>query len=219
MSWSWSYAWSCLPNLLRGMLITAEVTALGSVIALVAGLFWAILVLSGVPGVAHLARLIVDFVRGTPLVVQVFFFYYALPSIGISGGPFVIGVFSLGLYGSAYMAEVYRAGIVNLPRGQWEAAKVLRLPPVWQWIDVVIPQVFRAVLPALGNNIVVMLKYTPVLSTITVTELLTAGLDLGAESYRYLEPLTLAGVAFIVITIPCVLALRVLERRLARGAA
>lgn len=219
MNWSWSYAWSCLPDLLRGMLVTGEITALGSLIALTAGLLWAFLMLSGVPGVVHLARLIVDFVRGTPLVVQVFFFFYALPSIGVRGGPFTVGVFSLGLYGSAYMADVYRAGIVNLPRGQWEAAKALRLPVFWQWFDVVLPQAVRVVLPALGNNIVVLLKYTPVLSTITITELLTAGLDLGSESYRYLEPLTLTGVAFIIITIPCVLALRALERRLSRGTA
>lgn len=219
MTWDWSYALECMPSLLRGLLITLQITAGASVVALSVGLVYATLILSPSRIVCLPVRFVVDFFRGTPLVVQIFFWYYALPELGVSIGVFAIGVIGLGLYGAAYCADVYRAGIQNLPRTQWEAAAALHLPRRYVWGDVVIPQAFRAVLPALGNYVILMFKYTPILTTITVTELLAEGLDLGSETYRYLEPLTIVGVLFIVVTVPCVYGLRRLEQRLSRATA
>jgi polar amino acid transport system permease protein len=219
MTWNWSYAWDCLPNLLRGLLVTLEVTAGASAIALIVGLVYAALILSPVRIVSLAVRFVVDFFRGTPLVVQVFFWYYALPEIGIRAGTFAIGVVGLGLYGAAYTADVYRAGIQNLPKSQWEAGAALSLPHHYLWADIIIPQSFRAVLPALGNYVILMLKYTPILTTITVSEMLAQGLDLGSKTYSYLEPLTIVGILFIVVTLPCVFGLRKLEQRLSRATA
>lgn len=219
MTWDWSYALESLPNLLRGLLITLQITAGASVIALSVGLGYAAMILSPVPVISLPVRFVVDFFRGTPLVVQVFFWFYVLPEIGISAGVFAIGVVGLGLYGAAYCADVYRAGIQNLPRSQWEAAAALHLPRRFLWADVITPQAFRAVLPALGNYVILMFKYTPILTTITVTELLAEGLDLGSETYRYLEPLTIVGILFVIVSLPCVYGLRKLEQRLSRATA
>jgi polar amino acid transport system permease protein len=219
MTWSWSYALECLPHLLRGLVVTLQITAGASAVALSVGLVYAALILSPTRLVSWPVRFVVDFFRGTPLVVQVFFWYYALPEIGVSAGVYAIGVVGLGLYGAAYCADVYRAGIQNLPRTQWEAAAALHLPRRYVWTDVVTPQAFRAVLPALGNYVILMFKYTPILTTITVTEMLAEGLDLGSETYRYLEPLTLVGVLFIIVALPCVYGLRKLEQRLSRATA
>jgi polar amino acid transport system permease protein len=128
--------------------------------------------------------------------------------------PFVTGVLALGVHYSAYTSEVYRAGIDSVPRGQWEAAAALNLPRARTFFRVILPQALPPVVPALGNYVVAMFKDTPLLSTITVLELLFTAKNLGAETFRYLEPFTLVGLLFLIVSLAAAGGIRMLERRM-----
>jgi polar amino acid transport system permease protein len=123
------------------------------------------------------------------------------PNFGITFSPFLTGVIALGLHYSSYTAEVYRAGINAVPKGQWEAAISLNLTPFRMWKDIILPQAISPVIPALGNYLVAMFKDTPLLAAITVLELLQTAKLIGAETFRYLEPLTLVGLLFLGISL------------------
>lgn len=158
-----------------------------------------------------------EFVRRTPLLVQLYFLFFILPDMGILLSPLMAGVLGLGIHYSAYTSEVYRAGIENVPRSQWEAAKAVNLSPVQAWLHIVIPQAIPPMVPALGNYVVMMFKETPLLSVITVVELMNSASIIARSTFRYLEPFTLVGIFFLAISIPAVVCLRLLERRLAPG--
>jgi polar amino acid transport system permease protein len=215
MNWSWTFAWHILPALLRGLVVTVEATVLGTALAALFGLALALLRRSIVKPVAMTAGAFVEFVRSTPLLVQLYFLFYVLPLYGIVFSALATGIIALGTHYATYMSEVYRAGIESVPRGQWEAAKALNLPRWSLWRSVILPQAIPAVLPALGNYLIAMFKDTPVLSTITVVELLLRAKTIGDLTFRYLEPLTLVGVLFFVLSYPSSHLVRRLEARFA----
>jgi polar amino acid transport system permease protein len=128
-------------------------------------------------------------------------------------------VLALAVHYGASASEVYRAGIESVPRGQWEAARALGLPPGRTFLRIILPQALPPIVPALGNYVVAMFKDTPLLSTITVLELLYTAKNLGAETFRYLEPFTLVGVLFLVVSLLAAQGVRQLERRLPATAA
>jgi polar amino acid transport system permease protein len=147
------------------------------------------------------------------LLVQLYFLFYVLPSLGLALSPLTTGILGLGLHYAAYCSEVYRAGIESIPRGQWEAATALNLGRFTTTFKVILPQAIPPVVPALGNYLVAMFKDTPLLSAITVLEMLQQAKILGSESFRYIEPLTLVGLAFLVMSLLAAVAIRALERR------
>ena len=120
----------------------------------------------------------------------------------------------LGIHYSTYMAEVYRAGIEAVPKGQWEAARALSLPQTRTWRAIVLPQAIRSTLPALGNYAISMFKDTPFLFAITVVEMVTAAQQYGARTFQYLEPITIAGVIFLLASYPTSILIRKLEKSL-----
>ena len=213
MSFDWNLAWEILPALLSAFLVTVQASLLGMVVALLLGLVWALLRRSDSRLIAWSATWAVEFIRSTPLLVQVYFLFYVLPSFGLTWSPLVTGVIALGLHYSAYTAEIYRAGIDNLPRGQWEAAMALNLSVLDTYRSVVLPQAIPPMIPALGNYLVAMFKETPVLAAITVGELLQTAKLIGAESFRYLEPLTIVGILFLIASL---LSTRLVEKLGAR---
>ncbi len=213
MSFDWNLAWEILPALLSAFLVTVQASLLGMVVALLLGLVWALLRRSDSRLIAWSATWAVEFIRSTPLLVQVYFLFYVLPSFGLTWSPLVTGVIALGLHYSAYTAEIYRAGIDNLPRGQWEAAMALNLSVLDTYRSVVLPQAIPPMIPALGNYLVAMFKETPVLAAITVGELLQTAKLIGAESFRYLEPLTIVGILFLIASL---LSTRLVEKLEAR---
>jgi polar amino acid transport system permease protein len=215
MTWDWQYVWRVLPVLLEGLRTTLLATLLAFSLAAVLGLGWAIARHSGPPPLTAVATLLAQFIRGTPLLVQLFFLFYVLPFYGLMLSPLLTGVLGLGVHFASYLSEVYRAGIASVPRGQWEAAYALSYPRWWIWSRVVLPQAVPAILPGLGNYLISMFKDSATLSAITVTDLLFAARDASGQSFRYLEPLTLAGVLFFAISYPASLAVRLLHRRLA----
>jgi polar amino acid transport system permease protein len=215
MIWNWSFAIGTIPDLLQGLWVTVQITLIGTAIALVLGLVLAVVRFSRVPVLRQLFGFFIEFVRGTPLLVQAYFAFYVLPLYGVEFSPLVTGIIVIGINYSAYTAEVYRAGIEGVPSGQWEAAVALSLPLRRRWQSIVLPQAIRPVIPALGNYLVQMFKDSAILSAITVFELLGHATAIGSSSYRYLEPLTIAGILFMIVSYPAAKLIRRLELRLA----
>lgn len=218
MNWDWEYAKEVLPGIVgEGLLITLEVTVFASLVAYVVGLVLALLRRSPFAVVRWVVWAFVEFVRSTPLIVQVFFMFFVLPNIGITLDPVPTGVITIGLHYATYTAEVYRAGIEAVPVGQWEAATALSLPRGRVWFAVILPQAIPRVLPALGNYSISLLKETPILLTIGVLDIVGAAYQEGSENFRYVEPITIAGVLFLVVSYSASLLVRRLERRVARS--
>jgi polar amino acid transport system permease protein len=217
VTWDWAFTAKILPDLLRASLVTLEATALGMALALVLGLVWAIVRRSHRRILSLPAYWTIELIRSTPLLVQIYFLFFVLPEAGIRFSAMTTGVLALGLHYSAYTAEVYRAGIDGVPKGQWEAALALNMGPWHMWRTVILPQAIPPVIPALGNYLVAMFKDTPLLAAITVLELLQTAKLIGAETFRYLEPLTLVGLLFLAISLLASRFIYELEARFGRS--
>lgn len=212
--WSWPFAWQIAPELLRAVQTTIAATLAGFALALVGGLLLAFARRAKPRGVSLAAAGVIEFVRSTPLLVQLYVLFYGLPSAGISLPPFTAGVLGLGIHYSAYLAEVYRSGIESVPRGQWEAATALNFSRRQTWTRIILPQAIRPIIPVLGNYLIVMFKETPVLSAITLVEMLMTAKMIGSASFRYLEAFTLAGMLFFLLSYASSLLIRRLESKL-----
>ncbi|EYR77454.1 ectoine/hydroxyectoine ABC transporter permease subunit EhuD [Shinella sp. DD12] len=205
------FALSILPILLIGLRTTVLAMLVGLVIALFAGLAFALLRRSPYRVVSWPAVAIIEFLRNTPLLMQLFFLYFVLPEYGLVLPAFWTGCIALGLQYAAYMSEVYRAGLEAIPNGQWEAAKALNLSRGRVYGAVVIPQIVPRITPAIGNYLVSMMKDTPILSTITVVEMLNLANRIGDRTFEYLVPLSVVGAIFLVLTCICSALLRGVE--------
>ena len=214
--WDWEFVWEILPELLEGLVITVEATIGGFILAAVLGLMFALARRSDNQWLAQPVGALVEFVRSTPLLVQLFFLFYVLPRYGIRLPALVIGIFALGLHYGTYCSEVYRAGIEAVPRGQWEAATALNFSMSDTWRRVILPQAIPPMIPALGIYFVAMFKETPQLAAITITELLLTGRNIGTSTFRFLEPITLVGVLFFLLSYPSSILVQRLEARYAR---
>ncbi|GLQ56479.1 ectoine/hydroxyectoine ABC transporter permease subunit EhuD [Devosia nitrariae] len=215
MVWDWSYALSILPILAQASIVTIQATLLGFVLAATLGLLLAILRTSPLPIIAVPTGLVVEFIRSTPLLIQIFFLYFVFPEFGVTLDAFVAGVIALGVHYATYCSEVYRAGLEGVPRGQWEASTALNLSPFHTFRDVIIPQAIPPVIPALGNYFVALFKETPLLSAIAVMELMQRAKILGSQTFRYIEPITIAGAFFLVMSLIAAALIRYVERRIA----
>ena len=216
MEWDWAFVREIMPTLLEGVKITILATILGSALAAALGLAIALLRRSENRIVSRTVGFLAEFIRGTPLLVQLYFIFYVLPDFGLLLPPLTAGVIGLGLHYGTYAAEVYRAGIDNVPRGQWEAAKACNLNARQTWMHVILPQAIPPMIPALANYFIAMFKETPLLSAITVLELMNQAKSVANSSYRYVEPMTIVGAFFLIISLISVFGLRWLERRYGR---
>ena len=212
-----AYAVSILPILGIGLIVTLEAALAGFAIALVLGLAWCLLRRSRLKVVSWTTAAIVEFIRDTPLIVQLFFLYYVLPDYGITLPAFLTGAIALGLQYSAYTSEVYRGGFDAVPRGQWEAAVALNLTRFRTYRDIVIPQAIPRITPAMGNYAVSMLKETPVLSVVTVLDMLNLANMIGDRTFEYLVPLSMVGLIFPLLTTLCSFGIHALERVLPKA--
>ncbi len=212
----WSFALEIFPILAKASLMTVQATLMGFVLAATVGLLLAILRMSPSAWVRIPATEFIELVRSTPVLIQIFYLYYVLPQIGISMDALTAGVLALGLHYGCYCSEVYRAGLESIPRGQWEAATALNLSPYTTFKDIIIPQAIPPVVPALGNYFVALFKETPLLSAISVLELMQAAKNIGSETFRYVEPITLVGAFFLVFSLVAAWLIRRVEARLNR---
>jgi polar amino acid transport system permease protein len=216
MNWDWSAVGDFMPHFRDGLLVTLQALVLGSLISFALGLVWALLMRAPTRWVRWPVGVVTEFVRNTPLLVQLFFLFYVLPEWNITFSAMTTGVVAIGLHYSTYTMQVYRAGIEGVPAGQWEAATALNLPLTRTWTAVILPQAIRRVVPALGNYVISMLKDTPLLMAITVLDMLGEARLFSQQNFQFTEPLTVIGVAFVLISYPASLLMRALERRLVR---
>ena len=191
----WEFAREILPRLLDASLTTIGIALAGFAIAVVLGLFLAIGRRSRHRWLSWPVTGLIEFIRSTPLLIQVYFLFYVFPNYGLNLSAMQAGIIGIALHYACYTAEVYRAGLDAVPRSQWEAVTALNMKPWTAYRDVILPQALRPVLPALGNYLISILKDTPVLSAITVVEIMQRAKNIGSESFRYLEPITMVGVS------------------------
>lgn len=209
--WDNEVAREALPVMLEAFVkVTLVVTVIGSLVAAVLGLVWAVSLRELPAVVGKPLGWALDVVRMTPLPLQLLFVYFTFNEL--SG--MVVGILVMGIHYSTYMAESYRAGIESVPRGQWEAATALSLPAGRTWTDLIIPQALRNTLPSLGGWAIAMFKDTPFLIVIGVPEMVTAAQRVGAQNFTYTEALTIAGAIFLVASYPTFLLMRYLEKKL-----
>jgi len=215
--WDWDKAFAAIPPILEGLLVTLQITVLGSLVAYVLGLILAIVRRSRIPVVDQILWALIELIRSTPLLIQIFVLFYVIqPAMGLQLSPFATGVIALGLHYACYTSEVYRAGIDAIPPGQWEAATALSLPRSRVWTGVILPQAIPRVVPALGNYTISMFKEVPLLLAIGVAEIVARAEEQGTSDYRYVEVYTMAGLAFLLLSFPAAILVRRLERRVAQ---
>jgi polar amino acid transport system permease protein len=213
MNFDYAFAWSIVPDLLQGLLVTLQVVVLGFLLAVLIGLLLAITRRSRFPVVSGLTKAYLSFFRNTPLMVQLYVLFFAFPLAGITLPAISTGVIGLGLYYGAYISDAFRAAIEGIPTGQWEAAKALDFDTSTTWQRIVLPQTIKPMLPILGNYLIGMFKETPLLAVITIPELFQAAKQVAGMTYRYNEPYTLMAMMFLAISVPTSLLFKYLESR------
>lgn len=199
--------------MMEGLAVTVEATLGGYAIALLVGLGLALGRRSRIRPVRTACGLYVDFMRCTPLLVQLYFAFYVLPSFGVRFEALTTGILVLGLNIGAYVSEIYRAGIEAVPVGQWEAARSLGLSPLPVWGRVVLPQALPPMLPPLGNVLIGLFKETPLLAAITVIDVFGAANNIAGRTYRYTEPYTVAALMLLAVSLISAMLVRRMERR------
>ena len=216
MEWRWDFTFEILPRMLWATGNTLLAAGVGYAIALIVGLLFLFGQRTRWRFVNVAVREIVEFIRSTPLIVQLFFVYFVGPQFGVELTAWTSAMLTIGLHYGTYLSEVYRGGLEAIPRGQWEAARALNLSVVRTYARIVLPQALPSALPGMGNYLVGIFKDTPMLSTIGVVELLHTANALGAETYRYLEPYSMVGFIFLIISLPTAAWLRRFEAFVSR---
>ncbi|WP_411843620.1 ectoine/hydroxyectoine ABC transporter permease subunit EhuD [Salinicoccus sp. HZC-1] len=212
--WSWETFIDAFPFIIKGINITLGLTFTSYLLALIVGFIWLLLESTPVKPFNFIVYWIREFIRSTPPIVQIFFLYFAwpmVPYIGTSFTPFVAAMIALGIHFSTYIAEVYRSGIESVDKGQWEAATALNLSRKDTWMSVVLPQALPPTIPMLGNYLIILFKEVPLAATIGVVGILSLGRTYGANTWSYIEPLTIVALLFLLLSYPSALLIRKLE--------
>ena len=217
--WRWDFAIEILPNMLWATLNTILAAGIGYAIAAIVGLLFLLGQRTPIKIVNMVNREIVEFIRSTPLLIQLFFVYFVLPQFGITLSALVCGMITIGLHFGTYLSEVYRGALEGVPKTQWEACRALNFSTFYTYRKIVLPQAFPIAIPGMGNYLVGIFKDTPLLSTIGVAELFHAATAVGGYHYRYLEPYTIVGIIFLTLSIPAAIWIRKIEKNvnLAQG--
>lgn len=218
--WRWDRFFDAFPFIWDGLLVTIQYTVLGSLVAYALGLVFAVIRRLRIPVVDQVLWALIEFIRSTPLLVQIFFLYWVvrpeiLDGLSVDTQRLVVGVTALGVHYACYTSEVFRAGIDAVPAAQWEAATALSLPRTRTWTDVILPQAIPRVLPALGNYTIAMFKEVPLLSSIVILDMVYQvkteyAADTGGAGP---EAWFAAGLTFLALSYPCSILVRKLERR------
>ncbi|OLO05747.1 MULTISPECIES: ectoine/hydroxyectoine ABC transporter permease subunit EhuD [Salinicola] len=210
----WAFAISIFPILLHGLVVTLQATVVGFFIALALGLVLAALKSAPTRIIRWPAKLVTEFIRDTPLLIQLFFLFYVLPEFGLTLPAFLTGALALGVQYSAYTSEVYRAGLEAVAKGQREAARALNLASSRTFTHIILPQAIPRIIPALGNYLVSIMKDVPVLSVVTVLEMLGVAKIIGDRTGGYLIPLSMVGGLYLVMTLIASFGVRYLDTHL-----
>ncbi|WP_040395589.1 amino acid ABC transporter permease [Centipeda periodontii] len=202
------------PLLLIGAGVTIQITMLSTAIGFVIGLIVGVARISNLRVLRMLAEVYVEFFRGTPLLVQIFLFYFALPVItGQRIDPFIAAISACGINSGAYVAEIFRAGIQSVDDGQMEAGRSLGMTWLQTMRYIIVPQAFKRVIPPLGNEFIAMLKDSSLVSVIGFEELTRRGQLIIAKTYGSFEIWMSVAVIYLVMTLTISRFVAYLERR------
>ncbi len=211
----WGIIVHYFPFLVQGAVLTLKISLISLLFGFIIGLIAALLKLSNNIVVRSLGAFYVWIIRSTPLLVQLFLIYFGLPQIGVDLGPFMSGVLALAINTGAYNAETIRGGIIAVPAGQMEAARSLGMPSALAMRRIILPQAIRMAIPALGNNFVILVKDTSLVSTITLVELTLTAQRLIGSTYKPFEMYLMAAVLYAVLTTATSFLLGRLEKKIA----
>ncbi|WP_186416915.1 amino acid ABC transporter permease [Bosea sp. CS1GBMeth4] len=207
-----------LPLLLQGLKFTILVTLGSLALSTVLGLVWALMRVSGVASLMLVAKLVVNTLRGIPILVQLFYIYFVFPEFGLALSALQAAILGLGIAYSAYQAENFRAGIEAIDHGQVEAAQSIGMGWFLMMRRVILPQAVKVVLPPYGNIMIMMLKDSSQASTITVAELTLQGSLLASSTFKNMTVYTLVALLYLSMSLPLIAFVGWLERRFGKGA-
>ncbi|WP_078392332.1 ectoine/hydroxyectoine ABC transporter permease subunit EhuD [Shouchella patagoniensis] len=207
-AWNWEFAFEIFPEILSAITVTIGATVVAYFISLTVGLLFTLLRRSSFKPLSLLMAGIIEFIRATPPLVQLFFVFYTTPLSGFQTGALVLGI-----HYATYVSEIYRSGIDAVPKSQWEASRALNFSTAQTWRKVILPQAVPPVIPMLGNYLIVLFKETPLLSAIFVVEMMATARAIGTDTWNYVEPITIVGILFLVLSYPSAVFIRYLERK------
>ena len=213
----WRDAAEFAPILLKGAEVTVMVTITSLILSTFLGLFWALLRTSHIKLLSWISATFVNTIRGIPILVQLFYIYFVLPEIGIQLTAFQAGSIGLGIAYSAYMSEVFRAGIEAIDVGQIEAAHTIGMTRWLVMTRVVLPQAFRIALPPYGNNLIMLLKDSSQTSAITVAELSLESKLIAASTFKNTTVFTMGAIGYLIMSLPLIFLVARLEKRFKRA--
>jgi polar amino acid transport system permease protein len=202
------------PILLQGVWLTIVVTAGSLVLSTLLGMVWALMRVSRLRALQRLSAAIVNAIRGVPIIVQLFYIYFVMPELGVTLSALQAAIIGLGIAYSAYQAENFRAGIEAIDKGQIEAAESLGMGWALMMRRVILPQAVKIILPPYGNIMIMMLKDSSQASTITVAELTMKGQLIASSTFKYTSVLTMVAILYLVMSVPLILFVGWLERRM-----
>lgn len=209
----WERAADYLPLLMEGVWLTLVVTFFSVLLSTLLGFVWAVMTWTRNPVLVAISRGFVTIIRGIPIIVQLFYIYFVMPEIGINLSAMQAGIIGLGIAYSAYQAENFRAGIEAIDKGQIEAAHSIGMTDQLVMRRVIIPQAIRIVLPPFGNTIIMILKDSSLVSTITVAELTRQGQLIAASTFDNMTVFTLVALIYLALSLPLTFLTRHLEKR------
>ncbi|WNS74154.1 amino acid ABC transporter permease [Bacillus sp. DTU_2020_1000418_1_SI_GHA_SEK_038] len=207
-----------LPYMIKGITITLQIVAAAGLLGFVLGIILSLFKISSIKPLLWFADAYTSIFRGTPLVLQLMIIYFGSPQIfGYQIEPYLAAVLAFGLNSAAYISEIIRAGILAVDKGQREAAMALGVPYNKMMLNIILPQALKNILPALMNEFITLTKESAIVTTIGVMDIMRRAYQVGANTYRFFEPLLLAGLIYYVMVITLTLLGKAVERRMRRG--
>lgn len=199
---------------ISGLITTLQISVISLIASLLLGTVIAIFCISPFRTLVIIGRAYIEFIRNTPLLIQIFFFYFGLPSLGIQLSAFIAGTLGLTVYTAAFISEAIRAGINSIPKGQMEAARASGLTYIQAMRYVVLPQAFKIVIPPLGNQFINLVKNSSLLGVIAGMDLMYHADIISTNTFKTFETYILVAVFYLTITVPLSILVNWLERRL-----
>jgi len=206
-----------LPPLLKGAWLTIVVSMLAFALAMIVGLLFAIARMSRFAPLRIAAAIYIQVIRGTPLLLQLFFIYYVLPYNGIVLSPFVSAIIGLTANYAAYMAEIFRSGIQAIAKGQWEAGAATGMSRRLLMRRIILPQALRIIIPSIGNSFVSIFKDSALVSVITMRDLMFSGQLLASATFKHFEIYAMVAAIYLAISYPAAMLVEWIERLLEIG--
>lgn len=213
---NWRILWESMPYIMQGFLLTLRLALVSEVCILALGLIVSLIRISRISVFRFIAAIYIDVIRGMPLLLQIFIIYFGLGYIGLNLNQFTAGVLALTICYAAYEAEIFRAGIESIHKGQMEAARSLGMGYLKAMRYIVLPQAFRRVIPPLSNEFIALLKDTALVSVIALSEVLYRGRELMGQKAN-VTPLVGVALCYLVVTIPLMRLVQYMENQLAKS--